>query len=113
LPGLSKRAAAEIDTADRIGICTISCWEIATLVRRRRIRLHDDVRTWIARALAVERVETLRLGPETAVAAALLDDTFPGDPADRIIFATAVLHQARLVTKDQRLRTQDRARTLW
>jgi len=113
LPGLSKRAAAEIDNADGIGICTISCWEIATLVRRRRVRLDDEVQKWIARALAMERVETLNLSPGTAVAAALLGDDFPGDPADRIIFATAVAHDAVLLTKDRRLRGQDRERTLW
>lgn len=113
MPGLSKRAAREIADADRIGICTISCWEVATLVRRRRLRLEGDVRTWVARALAVERVETLSLGAETAVAAALLGDTFPGDPADRIIFATAVAHDAPLLTKDRRLRAYDRTRTLW
>lgn len=113
MPGLSKRAAAEIEHADRIGICSISCWEVATLVRRQRVKLDDDVGDWIKRALAVERVEALNLGPETAVAAALLGDDFPGDPADRIIFATALAHDAPLLTKDRKLRARDRQRTVW
>jgi PIN domain nuclease of toxin-antitoxin system len=113
LPGLSKRAAAEIERADRIGVCTISCWEVATLVRLGRVKLGDEVRAWVRRALAVDRVEALGLGSDTAVAAALLPDGFPGDPGDRIIYATARAYDAPLLTKDRRLRAYDRTRTLW
>jgi PIN domain nuclease of toxin-antitoxin system len=113
LPGLSKRAAAEIDSADRIGICTMSCWELATLVRRQRLRLHDDVRNWIARALAVDRVEAVPLDTDIALAAGALDRSFPGDPADRIIYSTARTLDATLLTKDRRLRRYDAKLTLW
>lgn len=113
LPGLSRRAAAEIERADRIGVCTISVWEVGTLVRLGRVKLEDDVRGWVARALAVDRVVPLDLDPDSAVAAALLPDGFPGDPGDRIIYATARSHDAPLLTKDRRLRAYDRTRTLW
>jgi PIN domain nuclease of toxin-antitoxin system len=113
LPGLSKRARAAIESAERIGVCTMSCWEIATLVRRQRLRVHDDVRTWIARALAVDRVEAVPLDGDIALAAGSLDRAFPGDPADRIIYATARALQATLITKDRQLRRYDSELTLW
>jgi len=57
------------------------------------LRLASDPRDagpWVRQALAPERVETLLLRPGIAVAAALLDDgSFPGDPADRVIYATS------------------------
>jgi PIN domain nuclease of toxin-antitoxin system len=91
----------------------MSCWEIASLVRRRRVSLHDEVRTWIARALAVDRVEVVQVDADVAVAAGSLNRDFPGDPADRIIYATAQALDAPLLTKDRRLRSYDRERTLW
>lgn len=48
-----------------------------------------------------ERPPTTTGIAETAVA---LPDSFPGDPADRLIYATAVEHGLRRVSKDTRLR---------
>ena len=50
----------------------------------------------------------------TALRAGLLDPAeFHGDPIDRLIYATAVEHDARLITVDQRLRAADPARAVW
>jgi PIN domain nuclease of toxin-antitoxin system len=113
VPELSKRARAELEQADRIGVCAISCWELAMLVRLGRVELDRDVRTWIAVALRLDRVETLPLEPEIASEAGALDDDLPGDPVDRIVYATARALEAPLLTKDRRLRAYDRQRTLW
>jgi PIN domain nuclease of toxin-antitoxin system len=55
------------------------------------------------------------LTPAIAATAVSLPTSFPGDPADRLIYATAVEHGCRLVTKDRRLRGHRHARplTLW
>jgi PIN domain nuclease of toxin-antitoxin system len=113
VPGLSARARAELDEADRIGVCTISCWELAMLVRLGRVELDRDARSWIALALREDRVETLPLEPEIAAAAGALDDDLPADPVDRVVYATARALEAPLLTKDRRLRSYDRERTLW
>ena len=110
---LSSRAQAEIEGADRIGICTISCYEIARATARGRIRLDRDVSTWITQALAAERVEPLELTHRVAAEAGALGPEFPGDPADRIIYATTVEHGTRLVTRDRALQRLDPARTVW
>jgi len=44
---------------------------------------------------------------------ALLPATFPGDPADRLIYATAVAHGVRLITRDERISAFDPQRTIW
>jgi len=110
---LSRRAQAEIEGADRIGICTISCYEIARATARGRIRLDRDVSTWITQALAAERVEPLELTHRVAAEAGALGAEFPGDSADRIIHAPTVEHGTRLVTCDRALRRLDPVRTLW
>jgi len=110
---LSARARAALETADQLGVCAISCWEVAMLERRRRIALDRGVRDWVGRALGADRVVPLALSPEIAVDAALIPDEFPGDLTDRIVYATARAHGARLVTKDAALRRYDARTTVW
>lgn len=111
--GLSRAARRALAEAREIGVPAIGCLEVAVAVARGRLGLDRDVLTWLRTALAMPRVVLLPLVPEIAVAAVDLGPAFPGDPGDRMIFATAVHHRARLVTKDDRLRRWDRARTLW
>jgi len=111
---LSERAAAAIDRAEGVGVSPISCWEIATLVAKGRIRLDRDVATWVRRALSEPGTVIAPLEPRIAVDAALLDArAFPADPADRMIYATARSIGATLITKDRRLREFDPRGTLW
>jgi PIN domain nuclease of toxin-antitoxin system len=112
-PGkLSRRAHEAIDHADRIIVCTISCWELAMLVTRGRMRLDRDLRAWVGQALARERCVSAQLTEDLAIAAGFLEG-FAGDPADRIIYATAAAVDAKLVTKDRALRAYDRRRAVW
>jgi PIN domain nuclease of toxin-antitoxin system len=52
------------------------------------------------------------LTPAVAVKATMLG-RFHGDPADRLIVATAILESAVLVTKDQRIRRYEAVSTVW
>ncbi len=111
---LSPDAAAAIEEADVIGVSAMSCWEIGMLETRGRIRLAAPALEWIRAALAQERTAGLAVEAEIATAAALLPgEELRGDPADRIIYATARAHDARLVTKDAGLRAYDPRGTLW
>jgi PIN domain nuclease of toxin-antitoxin system len=109
---LSEAALEAIQASRAIGVCTVSCWEVGMLVERGRISLDRPLRTWVAQALAQQRVESIGLDAETALDAALLDG-FPGDPADRFIYASAVRQAAPLVTKDRALRAYDPQLTIW
>jgi PIN domain nuclease of toxin-antitoxin system len=111
---LSPAARRAIDEAEMVGVSAVSAWEVAMLVRRRRISLDRDVRTWIRQALAPARVAVQPLGSEAAVAAGLLEERdFPGDPADRFIYATAVAARAKLVTADKAIRAFDAHGAIW
>jgi PIN domain nuclease of toxin-antitoxin system len=114
-PGrLSSRARATIDEADAIGVPTICCWELAMLVERGRIALERELRLWVRQALAQARVQPLPLTAQLALDAAVLErEGFVGDPADRIVYATAREGGSPLVTKDRRLHAFDRALAVW
>jgi PIN domain nuclease of toxin-antitoxin system len=82
------------------------------LVRKGRLGLDRDVGTWVDRALAAPKVRFIELTPEIAVTAAGLDE-IPGDPADRMIAASALIMKVPLVTKDEALRASRRVSTIW
>lgn len=83
------------------------------LAAKGRITLDVGVETWVREAVARDRLSVLPLTPAIAVQAALLDRSFPPDPADRLIYATAVDRSARLLTRDQSLRAYDPSLTVW
>jgi len=110
---LGAKARLEISRAKRIGVPAISCLEVATAVARGRIELDRTPLDWMRDALAQPRVELLAITPSIAVKAAELPTDFPGDPADRLIAATAILESALLLTRDDRIRKFPGVRTVW
>jgi PIN domain nuclease of toxin-antitoxin system len=111
---LSDPAREKIAQTPEIAISTISIWELATLVRRGRLELDRPVGDWVARALSDARSSAVAPSPEIALSAAGLDErSFPGDPADRLIFASAQALKAPLITRDAAMRAFDSSATLW
>jgi PIN domain nuclease of toxin-antitoxin system len=111
---LSQRARKAIDKASQaLALSSISCWELAMLVERGRIALDRDPQSWIETSLAEFRIELLPLTPAIAVRSTQLGPGFHGDPADRLIVATALVHSATIVSKDQRLRDYPMVATVW
>jgi PIN domain nuclease of toxin-antitoxin system len=58
---------------------------------------------WVRRALGAPGLALAALTPEIVVESSRLPGRFPGDPADRIIMATAMSLDAMLITQDQRM----------
>lgn len=110
---VSRRAAAAITGADELHVSDITWWELAWLATHERIVVTLPIASWL-RQLAAQ-VRTVPITPAIAVAGASLPSSFPGDPADRLIYATALESGLQLVTKDERLRAYraPRAVTLW
>lgn len=111
---LSRPAARAIAGAETIGVSAISCWEVTMLHSKRRIALDRQPARWVRQALSRRGILAIPLTPPLAVAAAALgSEGFQGDPADRMIYATARDVGAPLVTKDERMREFDSRGTLW
>lgn len=112
-PRLSQAAREAVEASDEIGISTVSVWELATLERLGRLRPLPDIRTWVRRALAREGVSSVAVTADIALAAGSIPTPFPGDPADRIIYATALVADARLISGDRRIHRHDPDRVVW
>ena len=87
----------------RIRVSAISVWEVAMLEAKGRIRLAKDCLAWVREALAAPGTSLVPLTPEIAVESSRLPGEFHGDPADRILVATARLLGATLLTRDERI----------
>ncbi len=82
------------------------------LERQNRLRLERGVLAWVRQALAHDRTQLLPVTGEIAVHAAAIGAAVP-DPADGLIYATALEHGARLISRDARLKAHDPARVVW
>lgn len=102
---LSTKARSFISQHEtrHIGVSAISCWEVAKLVERGRLRLPMPTDHWLHAALAYPGVRLLELSPDISTDACSLPGSFHSDPADQIIVATARHHGSALVTMDQRI----------
>jgi PIN domain nuclease of toxin-antitoxin system len=110
---LSPTARDAIARADVLGVSVMSCWEVSMLVSKGRLRFQQDVRAWIRAATRQPRLQLLELTADIAVLAGSLGSEIHGDPADRIIMATALHLGAPLVTKDDRIRGSKLVETIW
>jgi PIN domain nuclease of toxin-antitoxin system len=107
---LSKTAANAVEEVDELAVAAVSWFELAWMARNERITVTVPIRTWLERLSA--EVRTIGIGPGIADTAVSLPSSFPGDPADRLIYATAIEHGWRVVTKDRRMREHRHTRVV-
>ncbi len=69
-----------------------------------RIDLPVPYATWLRRAAGTDMLTVLSLNADVVIAVDDLPGTFHGDPADRIIVASARAHDLPLATHDQAIR---------
>ncbi|MBX9846825.1 MAG: type II toxin-antitoxin system VapC family toxin [Xanthobacteraceae bacterium] len=101
---LGKRSTAvarEALTSDRLHVSAVSFWEIAMLTVKGRLEGLDTPAEQRLRILSSGIREVPLTGDIALLAGGL--DGLHGDPADRFIVATAICHEATLVTADSRL----------
>lgn len=108
---LRRPAIDAIDLAGDVGISAITCWEVAMLAAKGRIILDRPTLDWLEAALASSSATLLPIDPPVAALAATLP--LHGDPADRLIVATAIIHGAALVTKDEAIQQSGLVPTIW
>ena len=87
---LSVSATEALESADELAVAAITWYELAWLARHGRIRVSRPIGAWLG--LLARSVRTAPLTPAIAASAVGLPPTFPSDPADRVIYATAVEH---------------------
>ena len=114
-PQMKRREREAIDrlAADQLPfVSAISIWEGEMLVSRGRLIPKEPFDSWIRRMTAPDTVRLLGLDADVIAALHSLPKSFHGDPADRLIVATARAHGLALATHDSSIR-RSRVTSLW
>ncbi len=112
---LTARERAALDAGAAAGslfLSAISLWEAQLLHAKGRLELPLAFPDWLRRGAAPPVVTVLPLDIPVVAALDNLPDRFHGDPADRLIVATARAHRLPLATRDARIR-RSRTVRLW
>ena len=112
---ISKKARASIENSRRSGealaLSDISLLEIAIAESKGRIKLNTSVETFLAEIEA--RFVVLPITGRICVRALGLPPSYPKDPADRVIAATALVEGFPLITADDNIRRSKAVSTIW
>ena len=107
----AREAILQARESTGVAVATFTLFELAWIAEKRRIPLSESIEKFVS-----ETVSRLILRPMTAEIAARavrMPATYPKDPADRIIAATALVESMPLVTADQRIRESGVVKTIW
>jgi PIN domain nuclease of toxin-antitoxin system len=88
-----------IAEAKLIGVSAVSCFEAAWLVQHDRVEISMALEEWFEVALDGSGVSLLPITPSVAQLAVELPEHHR-DPFDRLIIATAIVNDARLISAD-------------
>jgi PIN domain nuclease of toxin-antitoxin system len=100
------RAAA---SASALFVSPMSSWEIATLIRKRRLALSQDVEDWFEGVLKIQGTVLAELDWKILIRSVTLPGEPPNDPADRILISTARRLLLCLITRDREILEYARA----
>lgn len=101
---LSPKAKKAILAARKVGplaLSAISLWEIAWLAENKRIEIDVSIESFVKKCASY--VQVLAISPEIAVRSVQFPNSYPKDPQDRIIGATAIVEGIRLLTHDTQI----------
>ena len=112
---ISTKARTAIDderkNGDGLAISDITLFELANLENKGRIRLDISLESFLQEVES--RFVVLPISARACASAMTLPVTFPKDPADRIIGATALVEGLFLLTADRGIRRSKVVRTIW
>jgi PIN domain nuclease of toxin-antitoxin system len=109
----ARKAIKQATAENTIAVSTISILEIATAVRRQRLLFNVPVAQWLADLRLLPELRLEPVNADIAQQAGSWGDEMHGDPADRLIAATAITLGAALITADAKLRASPALRTIW
>ena len=109
----AEKAFSAANNSDGIIFCDISLWEIAMLMHKGRLSIDVEYLEFIKLILESNNYVYRGITPKIARLSAKLFSDNNKDPADRIIAATSIIENAKLVTADKKLRQSRKVTTIW
>jgi PIN domain nuclease of toxin-antitoxin system len=111
---LSKRAREAIRAAHAQGglaIAAITLLELAWLAEKRRVETTLSTESFVR--LCVSKMTVLPITPEIAARAVSFPNSYPKDPQDRLIGATALIEGMKLITRDKSIKKSRLVPVIW
>ncbi len=99
-------------SSEPVALASVSCLEVAWLVKKGRIALPVSLQDFFAKAIDGAGLVLLPLTPAIAARSAFLPDIHR-DPIDRVLVATAQEYTAELVTRDESIARYPDVRVRW
>jgi PIN domain nuclease of toxin-antitoxin system len=99
LSAKAKKAILAARKSGPLALSAVSLWEIAWLAVNKRIDIDVSVDSFVKKCASF--VQVLPITSEIAVRSAQFPKSYPDDPQDRIIGATAIVEGIRLLTHDK------------
>ena len=109
----AEKAISAANNSDGIIFCEISLWEIAMLIHKGRISIDINYIEFIKLILESDKYILRGITPGIADLSTDLFSDNNKDPADRIIAATSIIENAKLVTADREIRQYEKVATIW
>lgn len=113
LTTLVKKTITSAEEKKQLFCCGISLWEIAMLIQKKRITVNVDAEKFLKLTLQARQIQVLPISLEIAALSANATTCNHLDPADRIIVATTIHHNAKLVTCDKKLLALPELCSIW
>ena len=113
---LSAKADKLIEASLKEGkaaISSISIWEMAMLVKKKRLTLTMDIALWIEKIVSLPVLKIIPVDHKIAFKSVYLPGSFHRDPADRMIVATAIINNCILITSDNKIRRYHHVKSSW
>jgi PIN domain nuclease of toxin-antitoxin system len=113
---ISREATRQIRKAQRedgCAVASITLWELGLLFRANRLRGAGTVEASIREILEKSRVRVMEITPDIVALAMAFPETYPRDPGDRLIGATARAFGMTLITHDERILASPLVRSAW
>ena len=107
----AKRAIEH--SGDELIICDISLWEIAMLIRKKRLVVEDTISGFTRLVLQSRDYLVSEITPEIAELSVNFGTEISKDPVDRLIAATSIARNTPIVTADRNLRESTIIETIW
>ena len=95
----AKKVILAARKSGSLALSAISLWEMAWLAQNKRIEVDVSVDSFVKKCASY--VQVLPITPEIAVRSVQFPKSYPNDPQDRIIGATALVEGIRLLTHDK------------
>jgi PIN domain nuclease of toxin-antitoxin system len=111
---LSKRAREAIRAARSqagLAIAGITLFELAWLAKNKRVETTLNVESFVRECAS--KMTVFPITPEVAARAACFPDSYPKDPQDRLIGATALVEGMELVTRDRQIKKSGMVPVIW